>query len=136
MKNSIKALLFSSLIILTAAQAADTPQSLLNTYSQQAKAENAQFKGFDAQRGQLFFNNKHANDWSCSTCHTSNPAQMGKHARTSKTIEPLSPNANASRFTDSAKVEKWFKRNCKDVLDRECNALEKGDVLTYLLSVK
>ena len=136
MKNSIKALLFSSLIILSAAQAADTPQSLLNTYSQHAKAENAQFKGFDAQRGQLFFNTKHGNDWSCSTCHTSNPAQAGKHARTSKTIEPLSPNANASRFTDGAKVEKWFKRNCKDVLDRECNALEKGDVLTYLLGVK
>ena len=136
MQHFIKTLVFSSLLIVTTAQAADTPQSLLNTYSQQAKTENAQFNGFDARRGQLFFNNKHANDWSCSTCHTSNPAQMGKHARTSKAIEPLSPNVKASRFTDSAKVEKWFKRNCKDVLDRECNALEKGDVLTYLLSVK
>ncbi len=136
MQNFIKTVLFSSLFTLTAAQATDTPQSLLNTYSAQAQAENAQFKGFDAQRGQLFFNNKHGNDWSCATCHTHNPAQAGKHARTSKTIEPLSPNANASRFSDVAKVEKWFKRNCKDVVERECNALEKGDVLTYVLSVK
>ena len=34
------------------------------------------------------------------------------------------------------KVAKWFKRNCNDVLDRECTAQEKGDVLSYLLTVK
>jgi hypothetical protein len=33
-------------------------------------------------------------------------------------------------------VEKWFKRNCNDVAGRACTALEKGDVLTYLLSLK
>jgi hypothetical protein len=35
----------------------------------------------------------------------------------------------AERFTDSAVVDKWFKRNCKDVLPRECTAPEKADVL-------
>ena len=35
-----------------------------------------------------------------------------------------------------AKVEKWFKRNCNDVLGRVCTPLEKGDVLSYLLTVK
>ena len=39
-------------------------------------------------------------------------------------------------FTDTAKIEKWFKRNCKDVLERECSAAEKADVLSYLMGVK
>jgi hypothetical protein len=35
-----------------------------------------------------------------------------------------------------AKVEKWFKRNCKDVLDRECTVQEKADFVAFLISVK
>ncbi len=60
----------------------------------------------------------------------------GKHAKTGKLIKALAPAANADRFTDAAKVEKWFKRNCNDVLDRACTPQEKGDVLAYLLTVK
>jgi hypothetical protein len=30
-------------------------------------------------------------------------------------------------------VEKWFKRNCNDVLARACTPAEKADVLAYLL---
>ncbi|MEZ5478601.1 MAG: DUF1924 domain-containing protein [Thiolinea sp.] len=86
-------------------------------------------------RRQLF-QNTHANDWSCASCHTANPAQDGKHTRTGKLIEPLAPAANAQRFTRLKKTEKWFRRNCKDVLERECTALEKGDILTYLLTIK
>jgi len=56
--------------------------------------------------------------------------------RANKAIEPLAPSTNAKRFTDRAKVEKWCMRNCYDVLRRPCTALEKGDFLTYLLSVK
>jgi hypothetical protein len=48
----------------------------------------------------------------------------------------LSPNSNQARFSDSAKVEKWFKRNCNDVLGRECDAQEKADVLSWLMTVK
>ncbi|TBR21868.1 MAG: DUF1924 domain-containing protein, partial [Candidatus Nitrosotenuis sp.] len=29
-------------------------------------------------------------------------------------------------------VEKWFKRNCKETLERECTPQEKGDFLAYL----
>jgi len=47
-------------------------------------------------------------------------------------ISPLAPAANPQRFTDSRKVEKWFRRNCGDVLDRECTAQEKADVLAWL----
>ena len=39
-------------------------------------------------------------------------------------------------FSDPAKVEKWFRRNCNDVAGRECTAGEKADVLAWLISLK
>lgn len=30
----------------------------------------------------------------------------------------MAPAANPTAFTDSAKIDKWFRRNCKDVLQR------------------
>ncbi|MGB3918880.1 DUF1924 domain-containing protein [Thiothrix litoralis] len=115
---------------------AETPQQILDGFTTQAKTEAPDFQGFDAERGKLFFNSTHGNDWSCATCHTSNPAASGKHAKTDKVIDPLAPAVNAERFTDLKKVNKWFKRNCGDVLDRECTSLEKGDVLTYLMAIQ
>ena len=123
-------------VFLASAVFAETPQVILDGYSAQAKTEAADFQGFDAERGKLFFNNTHGNDWSCASCHTSNPADPGKHVKTDKAIDPLAPSANAERFTEIKKVEKWFKRNCGDVLDRECTSLEKGDVLTYLMAIQ
>ncbi len=93
-------------------------------------------RAFSASRGQKLFNDRSGSDWSCSTCHTADPRQPGKHASTAKPIKPLAPGANAARFTDPAKVEKWFRRNCNDVLGRECTPTEKGDVLTWLMSLK
>ena len=61
---------------------------------------------------------------------------QGKHAKSDKAVKPLAPSANADRFSDMKKVEKWFKRNCNDVLERVCTAQEKGDVLAYLLTIK
>jgi hypothetical protein len=55
---------------------------------------------------------------------------------TGKVIKALSPNSHQARFSDPAKVEKWFKRNCNDVLGRECEAQEKADVLSWLMTVK
>ncbi len=89
-----------------------------------------------AARGQEFFTTKHGKDWSCSTCHTAKPTVDGKHATTGKVISPLAPAANAQRFTDAAKTEKWFRRNCNDVVGRECTPAEKADVLTWLISLK
>ena len=120
---------------VTAAHA-EPPQNFLEGYAQEAKAQNPAFKGFSAKAGEAFYKNKHGGDWSCSSCHTDNPAAEGKHTVTGKLIQPLSPNANAARFSDTAKVNKWFKRNCNDVLKRECTPEEKGNLLTYLLSVK
>ena len=87
-------------------------------------------------RGQDFFTAKHGKEWSCSSCHTANPSAEGKHAATGKVIAPMAPAANDKRFTDAAKTEKWFRRNCNDVVGRECSAAEKADVLAWLLSLK
>jgi len=90
----------------------------------------------DAARGQRFFESRHGAEWSCASCHGSPPSTSGKHASTGKTLAPLAPAFNAQVFTDTAKVNKWFKRNCSDVLSRECTAAEKADVLAYLLQVR
>ena len=109
---------------------AETPVEVLAAIKIEASATPG-FQGFSAAHGESFFKTKHKHDLSCSSCHTDNPAAEGKHAETGKLIKPLAPAANPERFTDMKKVKKWFKRNCSDVLDRECTAQEKGDVLTY-----
>ena len=74
------------------------------------------------------------NTRSCSSCLTDNLHSSGKHARTNKPIEPLAPSVNKERLTDAKKIEKWFKRNCKWTLGRECSPQEKSDFLSYILS--
>lgn len=115
---------------------AETPASLLAAYVSQARQENPAFSAPSANRGQQFFQQTHGKEWSCASCHTQTPINFGKHQVTGKRIEPLAPAANAERFTSERKVEKWFKRNCGDVLGRSCTAQEKGDVLAYLLTLR
>ncbi len=92
-------------------------------------------KPLSAARGKAFFTGKHTGGKpetpTCLTCHTSNLRGMGK-TRAGKAIKPMAVSANPERFTDPKKVAKWFRRNCKTVLGRECTAQEKGDVLTWL----
>ena len=109
---------------------AATPAELLASYSAQAG------QPANAAKGEAFFKVSHGQEWQCTSCHGKSPMTGGRHASTDKSIEPLAPAANAKRFTDSAKVEKWFRRNCKDVLARECSAAEKADVLAWLISVR
>ena len=130
-------LVFMAAVGLAAQPAfAETPNEVLATIQRDAKEAVPSFQGFSAARGERFFQEKHGSDWSCASCHTENPAAQGKHAKTAKVIQPLAPAANAERFTNPAKVAKWFKRNCNDVLDRVCTPQEKGDVLTYLITIK
>ena len=119
---------------LSTGVAATTPSDIEQSLEAAAREESIHFDGFSAQRGEAFFNDAHGRDWSCATCHTTNPLGSGRHARTNKEIAPLAPQANAERFTRPKKVEKWFRRNCNDVLGRPCTAAEKGDVLVYLMS--
>ena len=107
----------------------------LRSLEAEARQSSSGFTGFSAQRGERFFNTRHVGDWSCATCHTADPRQAGRHATTGKSIAPLAPTANPDRFTNPARVEKWFGRNCNDVLGRTCTATEKGDVLAWLLSL-
>ena len=72
---------------------------------------------------------------SCASCHTSDPRKAGKHVRTGKPIKPMAPSVNSDRFADPKKVAKWFKRNCKWTLGRECNEQEKSDFTKYLNSL-
>jgi len=115
---------------------AETPIDVLAALQIEATKSTPGFQGFSATRGEKFFKTKHGNEWSCTSCHTENPAATGRHAKTDKPIDPMAPSANSERFTNPKKIEKWFKRNCNDVLDRSCTTQEKGDVLSYLLTVK
>lgn len=119
------------LVFAATAQAGDTtPTEQLNRWSAEAGAPGS------APRGQAFFNSRHGAEWSCASCHGTPPTRQGQHASTAKSIAPLAPAFNAQAFTDAARSDKWFRRNCKDVLSRECSAAEKADVLAYLLNLK
>ena len=137
MRNNkmLAALLCGALLVSTGARA-ETPADFLKSFEAAARQSDAGFTGFSVRRGEQFFKTSHGGDWNCASCHTQNPAGTGKHAKTGKEVAPLAPAANAERFTNAAKVEKWFKRNCNDVLGRACTAQEKGDVLAYLMNVK
>lgn len=114
------------------AGAADSPASLMTHYATQAGVSP---QSLSSERGALFYRTEHpgaaGTQVSCASCHTANPKQPGR-TRIGKRIEPLAPAANPERFTDAAKVEKWFRRNCMDVLKRECSAQEKGDLIAWL----
>lgn len=124
------------LSVATVSVQAETPTDFQNLYTAQAKQENPAFAGFSAEQGQRFYATTHGKEWSCATCHGRTPSAIGQHTATGKTITPLAPAANVERFTRPDKVEKWFKRNCNEVLGRPCTAQEKGDLLAYLLTVR
>jgi len=82
---------------------------------------------FSAEAGNVLWNKtfvdaKTNDKRSCTTCHTTDLKQSGKLARTGKVIEPMAPSVNPKRFADVNKIKKWFLRNCKWTLGRECTA--------------
>ena len=123
-------------LLVLAALAAALPVQALTAADQLAvyAAQSGQIP--KAAPGQAFFTAKHGNEWTCASCHTAKPTVDGKHASTGKAIRPMAPAANPERFTDAVKTEKWFRRNCNDVLGRECTPAEKADVLAWLLTLK
>ena len=125
-----------ALLVCCGAAGAQVPAGYLSSLDAEVRATTPGFSGFSARRGALWFASRQGTDWSCATCHTANPLASGRHATTGRSIAPLAPAANPERLTDTAKVEKWFRRNCNDVLNRACTAAEKGDVIAYLTSLK
>ena len=126
--RSLLAALFAS-ACMAGAQAA-TPAEIAAGYTAAAGAPAS------PARGEQFFTATHGREWSCASCHTASPVAAGKHASTGKPIGALAPGFHPERFTDPAKVEKWFRRNCNDVAGRECTAAEKADVLAWLMTLK
>jgi len=123
-----------ALLAVSATAAAATPREMIDAYAAEAVRQSPGFQP-SARRGAEFFARRFAvSDKmpACTACHTDSPAQPGRHAVTGKAIKPLAPRAEAARFSDPAKTEKWFRRNCTEVLGRECSAAEKADFVRFL----
>ncbi|MBS1150666.1 MAG: cytochrome [Myxococcaceae bacterium] len=124
-------------VMLGAAAQAATPPALLEEYAAEARAQSPTFQRPDAARGKRLFLTEQAprgERVSCASCHTADPRGMGR-TPAGKIVEPLAPAANPRRFTDRKQADKWFDRNCKQVVGRLCTPEEKGDVLSFLLSL-
>jgi cytochrome b len=116
---------------------AEAAPALLAGYEATARKEDPGFKGFDAARGKTLYFEEHDGKngkVSCATCHTADARKEGK-SPVGKLIDPLAPSANPQALTDQAKADKWFDRNCKQVLGRTCTARERGDFVTYLTTL-
>lgn len=110
--------------------------AILADYAAQARAAGSTLTEFSAERGEKLFRT----EWlggdprtpSCTACHTGNPKEPGRNAKTGRPIDPVAVSVNPSRFTDAGDVEKQFTRDCKSVLGRPCTATEKGDYITFM----
>lgn len=129
-----KAILSVLLSLSAVAAVAATPAQLLADYAAEAARQSPGFQP-SARRGAEFFTRRFAVSEkmpACASCHTERPDQAGRHVVTGKAIRPLAPRAEAARFSDAAKTEKWFRRNCTEVLGRECSAAEKADFIRFV----
>jgi hypothetical protein len=110
--------------------------ALLAELLTQAKKEEPGLARFSAERGATFYRATHKGGKpgtaSCTACHGGSPQEKGK-TRAGKDIDPMAVSKTPTRYTDREDVEKWFTRNCNDVLGRACTAREKGDFITYML---
>ncbi|HPP46008.1 MAG TPA: DUF1924 domain-containing protein [Accumulibacter sp.] len=108
---------------------------ILAGYAAAAKQADPAFSGFSAARGEAFHRQSFAGGKvdtpACRSCHGSDIRQKGQ-TPAGKIIEPMAISLSPARYSDLAKVEKWFRRNCQEVLGRECSTREKGDWLTYV----
>jgi hypothetical protein len=113
------------LLSATSAMATEVSVKLLKDYELEVGGP------FSAETGKLFWFRDN-NGRSCTTCHTDSLFARGRHERTGKIIEPMAPSVNPERLTSVKKINKWFLRNCKWTIGRECTTREKGDILLWL----
>ena len=139
---------------------ATEPEDFLAAYAQQAKQADRDFKGFSAERGRAFYFRKHRIDdgtaLACASCHHADPRRatiahegqfpcrachiaahgpLDQRSAAKREIPALAPSANPDRFTREANVEAWFGWNCNLLLKRACTPVEKGDLITWLLTI-
>lgn len=141
MRNKLIVALLIALGVLSLNAQADveTAKAFARKYAVVAKNINPDFKGFYPDMGRNFFKREltlKGQQVSCSSCHTDNPANPGKHIVTHKPIKPLSPVIEKTRFSNLEKVEEKFVEHCNEILGRDCTAQEKGNYIAYLLTVK
>ncbi len=137
MNRKENSLLLAVMLALASGPAlAAARDDLLTGYATTAKKADAAFAGFSATRGEAFhrksFTGGKADTPACTSCHANDPRTAGR-TPTGKSIDPVAISVSPGRYGDPAKVEKWFRRNCNEVLGRECTPQEKGDWLSFML---
>jgi len=137
MKPHNKTIAIASIVILfggissSMVAANSTRNAIIKDFASQAGVP------LSADRGKALFESRAGGGKpdtpSCTTCHGASAMSTGK-TRAGKQIEPMAVSKTPVRFTELKKVKKWFRRNCKSVLGRECTPQEKGDFLTFMSS--
>jgi Domain of unknown function (DUF1924) len=135
--TTLGALLFLASAAVALAGPALSHKALLDVYAAASKAADSTFAGFSAQRGEALFRRHFTtgrpDTRSCTVCHTEDPKKLGQ-TRAGKDIEPMAASVTPDRYTDHDKTEKWFGRNCRNVLGRDCTPQEKGDFISFMLT--
>lgn len=128
---------FAILVLPSITLAADPARdAILSDYATQARTADPGFAGFSVTRGETLFRGS----WtggdprtpSCMSCHTADPRQPGRNAKTGRPIAPAAVSTDPKRYTDPAQVTKHFERDCKSVMGRACTPLESGDYITFM----
>jgi hypothetical protein len=154
--------LFMALIAVVPVAGAQSPAHLLERYRQQARAGDPAFDGFSAERGRAFYFAPRViiglGEANCASCHLDDPTQAIRAHRAKvlcrachvidesehpdpanakkRHLGAFSPAANPERFRDFDRVERHFEVNCRMVLQRACTAVEKGDLITWLIGLR
>ncbi|MDX2471832.1 MAG: DUF1924 domain-containing protein [SAR324 cluster bacterium] len=134
------AILFFQSNLFAAAKMNPVVTAYLNKLAEKQKKKDPSFVWFSAEEGKTLYFKEHLHSKknkirNCATCHKKDPTFPAAHADTGKKIKPLAPSVNSKRFTKRKKMNKWFRRNCKWVLERQCTNKEKGDFLVWMFSL-
>lgn len=129
-------LTLAKLFPLGEADAAAPRPALLDVYQQEARATAPSFSADPGRGKALYFTerDKDGKPTSCATCHTDDARRPGR-SPVGKRIAPLAPSVNPARFSERRQADRWYDRNCKQVLGRPCTAGEKADFLAYVLTL-
>jgi len=151
----------SALILFFGSVRAAGPEDFLRIYAEQAILADPDFSGFSAERGRALYMKRHPVEdvgmLSCASCHHADPLkateahkdqipcrachvllsrQPESHRPAKHHIAPFAPAGSPTRFTDEWRVEYWFDFHCKLLMKRACTPVEKGDLITWLLTVR
>ncbi|HEY0907545.1 MAG TPA: DUF1924 domain-containing protein [Methylophilus sp.] len=138
MKSKVLFTLIGVLLSTSALADATNAEKLVYKYTNIAHSVNPSYQAPSITDGKIFFNRKFktpsGKEAACASCHTNNPANVGKNMVTGKEIPPLAPRVNTKRFTDLDKVEEEFTKHCNDILGADCEPSEKANFIAYLLT--